>query len=228
MAPLAVIGATHFLHILRFDQMSETSLGDDKQSDSSQWNVLIESARNGGEEALGQIVKEFREYLLVVADREIGTQLQAKFDASDVVQTSLVEAMSSINKFKGSSEKEIRSWLTRIVLNNLQDEARRYTKTRARAVDRENATSGILELLRDDLKKTPSAVMSLQEQQRRIELLIQRLPEQQQIVLEHRHEDELSYKEIAERMNISEAAARKIWSRATTQLRQWLQEESLE
>ena len=201
--------------------------GDGGSESSSQWETLIEAARKGCDDALSRIVKEFREYLLLVADREIGTQLQAKFDAADVVQTSLVEAMSSIDQFKGSSEKEIRSWLTKIVLNNLHDEARRYTKTHARAVDRESNSSNILEFLRDDIRKTPSALLTTKEQESRLKSLIKKLPQQQQDVLAYRHEQELSYQEIAERLDITEAAARKIWSRATIQLRAWLKEDNI-
>ena len=208
--------------------MSGISPGGDGESDSSsRWKLLIEAARNGSEDALSRIVDEFREYLLVVADREIGTQLQAKFDAADVVQTSLVDAMNSIDQFRGSSEQEMRSWLTKIVLNNLQDEARRYTKTQARAVDRENTSGSILEVLLDDLSKTPSALLSTQEQVSRLKLLIEKLPQQQQVVLDYRHQHEMSYPQIAERLGIEEATARKIWSRATIQLRKWLQEDSL-
>ena len=159
-------------------------MGRDGESDgSSQWKILIEAARNGCDDALGLIVNKFRDDLLAVADREISTQLQAKFDAADVVQTSLVDAMNSIDQFNGSSEQEIRAWLTKIVLNNLRDEARRYTKTHARAVDRENNSSSILEVLLDDLSKTPSAMMSIQEQISHLKLLIEKLPQQQQLVL---------------------------------------------
>ena len=201
--------------------------GEAETGGSSEWKSLIEAAQNGSDDALSRIISEFREYLLSVADREISTQLQAKFDAADVVQTSLVEAMSSIDQFKGSSEKGIRSWLTKIVLNNLKDEARRYTKTHARAVDRENSSSSIFKILRDDIAKTPSAMLSTQEQDSRLQRLIEKLPQQQQVVLAYRHKHEMSYQEIAERLDITDAAARKIWSRATGQLRKWLQEDSM-
>lgn len=197
--------------------------------DSSQhWAALIESARNGCDEALAHIINQFREYLLLVADREIGMQVQAKFDASDVVQISLVEAMSAIDQFKGSSEDEIRGWLTSIVMHNLQDESRRYTKTIARSVDRENAASGILDTVEDGLGETPSAVISNSEQDQRLRLLIEQLPTQQQNVLECRHKFGMSYTRIAAKLQISEEVARKSWSRATAQLRQWLKEEDSE
>jgi len=159
-------------------------------------------------------------------DGEIGTKLQAKFDAADVVQTSLVEAMSSIERFRGSSEQEIRTWLTKIVLSNLQDEARRYTKARSRAVDREHSSSSIFRVLSDELNESPSALMSLQEQDAHLKCLIEKLPQQQQLVLAFR-QDELSYSQIAGRLDITEAAARKLWSRATIQLREWIKEDSV-
>ena len=219
--PKAIEIAVRFSHFVNRDS-SMSLRGDGGSESSSQWETLIEAARKGCDDALSRIVKEFREYLLLVADREIGTQLQAKFDAADVVQTSLVDAMSSIDQFKGSSEKEIRSWLTKIVLNNLQDEARRYTKTSARAVDREKNSSSIINVLRDDLIESPSTSLSTQEQDSRLKMLIEKLPQQQQGVLACRHQHELSYQQIAERLGITEATARKICSRARIQLREWL------
>lgn len=209
--------------------MKSSVEGADQDDDSSQWRILIEEARSASAssvDALGRLVNKFRDHLLAVADREIGTQLQAKFDASDVVQISLVEAMGSIDQFRGSSKDEFRSWLTKIVLHNLQDEARRYTKTHSRSIARENTSAGILEALRDDLHRTPASILSAHEQELQLKTLIKRLPEQQQLILDCRHQLEMSYQEIAEKLDITEAAARKLWSRATIQLREWLNEES--
>ena len=94
-------------------------------------------------------------------------------------------------------------------------------------MDREKNSSSIINVLRDDLIESPSTSLSTQEQDSRLKMLIEKLPQQQQDVLAYRHQHELSYQQIAERLGITEAAARKIWSRATIQLREWLKEDSM-
>ena len=183
------------------------------------WASLIERARFGCDEALGEILKSVRSYLVVVANANLGGRVQAKFDASDVVQYSMIEASKSIDQFRGSSEHEFRSWIKRIVLNNLADEAKRYTDTESRNVN--------IEVSEDYLKSssshidsdTPSWHLQRKEFDFRLAEAVAQLPDRQRFVIEARHRRCLDYQEIADQLEISETAARKIWSRASQQLR---------
>jgi len=105
-------------------------------SQSSAWSSLVESARQGDDEAFGHICDRMGEYLLLTT-RRFGNGLPAKFGASDIVQQTLMEARRDIASFQGDSEKDLQVWLVQLVRNNLIDTARRYRDTEKRDVARE-------------------------------------------------------------------------------------------
>jgi RNA polymerase sigma-70 factor (ECF subfamily) len=53
--------------------------------------LLAEAVSDGGEQ-LGQLLELYRNYLRLLARVEIGRRLQAKVDASDLVQETMLEA----------------------------------------------------------------------------------------------------------------------------------------
>ncbi|MEZ6134265.1 MAG: hypothetical protein R3C53_05070 [Pirellulaceae bacterium] len=66
---------------------------------------LIRQARNGDQAAMGQLVETYRNYLLLIANRNLGADLQAKVGASDVVQQSMLNAQQHIDQFVGEDEQ---------------------------------------------------------------------------------------------------------------------------
>ena len=53
---------------------------------------LLAEARTGSRQALGQILESCRNYLLLIAGKELTSDLQAKGGASDLVQETFLEA----------------------------------------------------------------------------------------------------------------------------------------
>ena len=98
---------------------------------AAQW---LPAARQGSREALGQALQACRNYLLLVASKELDPELQAKGGASDLVQQTFLEAQCDFARFQGSSEDELLAWLRRLLLHNLGDFTRRYRDTSKRAV----------------------------------------------------------------------------------------------
>ena len=186
------------------------------------WTVLIQSAKTGCDQALVQLVNHFESYLMLVATDRIGSPIQAKFGASDIVQMSLMEARESISQFEGTSEGEMRGWLKRIVINNLLDQTKQYTDTRKRSLDRERSLASVG--VPASKQETPSVLIRRRETDSELKKLVDELPERQKRVVEARHRFGLSYVEIAQQLEISEANARKLWSRAARQLREGLGE----
>ena len=186
------------------------------------WSALIDAARGGCDEALGQIVSRLRSYLLLIAERGLGNSVQAKFGASDVIQHSMLDARKSIVNFHGNSEAELRHWLKKIVIHNLTDQARQYTNTQSRDVARE------VEILDSQVAQnasagdTPSHYVRRNEEDEELLRAVARLPHRQRQVVEARHRDSQTYEQIAAQLQISEVAARRLWSRAVAQLREWL------
>src|SRR4051812_26104880 len=97
----------------------------------------LELARSGSREALGQVLDICRGYLILVAQRQLAPELQAKGGASDLVQDTFMEAQRDFAQFQGKSEEELLAWLRTLLLHNVGNFARRYRNTTMRAIDRE-------------------------------------------------------------------------------------------
>ena len=195
----------------------------DSNEDPLDWPALIEAARRGCDDALGQIVSRLRSYLLLVAEQGLGNSVRAKFSASDVFQFSMLEAQQSIESFHGNSEAELRHWLKKIVIHNLTDQARRFTDTQSRDVNREVGIIDSQIAFHSPKSETPSRHIRRKEEDEELLRAVARLPPMQRQVLEARHRDGQTYEQIAKTLQISEVSARRQWSQAVAQLRQWLE-----
>jgi RNA polymerase sigma-70 factor, ECF subfamily len=177
------------------------------------------AARAGSSEALGKALEACRGYLLQIASRELGPDLQCKCGASDLVQQTFLEAKRDFSGFHGATDREWRAWLRRLLLNNLANVVRDFRETAKRAVGREVAlTDGEdrqagVPRPADNLP-SPSAAAMAQEQAAAVRQALERLPEAYRQVLRLRHEDDLTFEEIGRRMDRSADAARKLWARA--------------
>ncbi len=186
---------------------------------STDWNTLIKRARAGCDAALGEILESVRSYLILIAESGLGSRVRSKFGASDIVQHSMLEVQQSIGEFRGGSEGEFRLWLKRIVINNLTDEARRYTHTYSRCVGLEVSAGRLASQTCHSHLETPSWHLLRKELDLQLAQAVSQLPNRQRYVIEARHRHGFDYAQIASQLEISEAGARKLWSRAAEQLR---------
>lgn len=179
----------------------------------------IGAARGGSGEALGTLLAACRDYLLLVANRELEASLRAKISPSDVVQETFVEAQQNFGGFVGQSEQELLAWLRRILVNNLSAARRKYLGTQCRNIN--------LEISLDDSKadvgaaaalvaklSTPSKHALLTEQLRSVAQVLATLPADYQQVLTLRYWERLSVTQIAGRMGRTPDAVQKLWFRA--------------
>jgi RNA polymerase sigma-70 factor (ECF subfamily) len=79
---------------------------------------------NGGDLAL----ERFRGYLAAIARLQVAARpwLGAKFDASDLVQQTLLKAHASHDQFRGQSPAEMAGWLRQILNRTLANELRAF------------------------------------------------------------------------------------------------------
>lgn len=205
---------------------SEVAVGD---VDFIAVTPMFQAARAGSSEALGRLLEEYQNYLLLVAQREIGDDLRAKAGASDVVQETFLEAQRDFHRFEGATPAEFRGWLRRLLLNNMANVARRYTGTGKRdprrevMLNRDDSASG-MQLTGGD--PTPSRILVAQEEQRELLDAINRLPGHYRDAILFRHRDGMSYAEIGEKLGRTPEAVRKLWARAVELLQELLESDA--
>jgi len=184
---------------------------------------LLAAARAGSPEALGQVLETFRAYLLLVADRELDPEVRAKGGASDLVQDTFLEAQRDFERFQGTSAEELRAWLRRVLLNNVANFTRQFRQRAKRDVKREvslEAGGSSHErgagLAADTL--SPSDEALAQEQAQALARAMERLPPDYRQVLALRHEEQLTFEQIGQKMERTANAARMLWLRAVERL----------
>ncbi len=107
---------------------------------STSLSQLLNQARNGDNAARDRLFATCRNYLAVVARAEVGSWLQAKVDASDLVQQTMLDAHRGLASFRGTTEGEWLGWLRQILSHNAADFVRHYGQTEKRQVGRRSAS----------------------------------------------------------------------------------------
>jgi RNA polymerase sigma-70 factor (ECF subfamily) len=190
--------------------------------DASQY---LAAARAGSREALGQALEICRGYLLRVANEGLDADLRAKAGASDLVQETFLEAQRDFAQFHGKSVEELRAWLRRLLLNNVANFTRQYRQRAKREIGREVALDAGgsshergAGLAADML--SPSGQAVAQEQAEALARAVEKLPADYRQVLRLRHEEQLTFEEIGQRMQRTANAARMLWLRAVERLQE--------
>jgi RNA polymerase sigma-70 factor (ECF subfamily) len=199
--------------------------------DESDIKRLLCEARAGSTEAMGRLLEAVRPYLLLVAGKEMDSGLQSKGGASDLVQESCLEVQRDLPDFHGATPAELMAWLRQVVRNNAKNFARAFRETEKRDAGRELSIdeSGRGKALRGKLLSqdpAPDGKAAEEEQRRRLLAAIDGLPDHYRKVIQLRHMDRASFKEIGENLGATAEAARKIWFRAVDRLRKQMQETS--
>lgn len=189
-------------------QPSETTFSD--------FHNLLQRAQNGDNDALSKLMEQYRDYLLLLANQRMPSELRSKFGASDIVQQSMLAIHQQLPQFRGTSEAEFKGWVRAIVQNHLLNTKRSYKATQRRQTDQEvrlaASDNGHSDLRDPD--RTPQAAALLKELASELELALGQLSEPHQQVLRLRNWREMSFGEIGQQMSCSADAARKLWFRA--------------
>jgi RNA polymerase sigma-70 factor (ECF subfamily) len=191
--------------------------------------TLIDRARTGNEVAVGQLLKNYSDYLNLLARVQIGRRLQGKVDPGDLIQETFLEAHRQIRQFRGHTEAELLAWLRRILAGQIALTLRRYLGTKGRDVKLERELAGQLDHSSQAMDggfvathSTPSQHASRREQAVLLAEALAKLPEDYREVIVLRHLESLSFPEVAARMSRSEDSVQKLWVRALASLRRSL------
>lgn len=152
----------------------------------------------------------YRPFLKTIAAAELPDYLKTREDDSDLVQETLLKATRLSDQFRGSSEKELESWLRETLLNQIKD-CIRFHGRQQRNVDLEIAVP-----FNSFSAEDPSAseLVCKAEAKELTQKALKELPEEYRKVLLLRQQMDLTFVEIAEQMQRSPDAVRMLWGRA--------------
>ena len=181
---------------------------------------LLTAARGGDDDALGELIENFRPMLRADAMRTL-TEVQGRVDASDIVQVTWWSAFRGFPRFEGDVDAFV-GWLRNIHDRNLRD-AVRDQHAGKRAIRLEAAPSAVLPMAPAKIT-SPSQKLVRIEEQENMEACLALLPAAQKEALRLRYYDGLSIAVIVECMGRSETAVAGLLKRGLSGLRDMLRE----
>lgn len=174
---------------------------------------LVDLARRGGRDAFSELIRRNygRSFKLAISI------LRNRDDAEDEVQNACGKAFQHIGQF--NRDARFSTWMARIVVNQCLMRLRRGRRATFLYIDdaQIGEDRGTFELM--DEGRTPEALLGAKELGAVLEREIRRIPPLLRNVLMLRDMRELPMAEVAERLGISEAAARSRLLRARAELR---------
>jgi RNA polymerase sigma-70 factor (ECF subfamily) len=196
------------------------------ETNASSPEQLLVQARAGDPLALGELLELYRRYLSLLARLQIGRRLQGKVDAADLVQETFLQAHRNWGRFRGTTEKELLSWLRRILAARIADLIRHYLGSQRRDVRLERELNAELEQSSHDLnggllakQDSPSKQVAQREQGVLLANALALLPEDYREVLILRHLEGLTFPDVALRMDRTLDSVKSLWTRALERLR---------
>ena len=181
---------------------------------------LVAQLQAGSEAAFRTLVERYQDRIY----RTVVSLLRSPEEAEDVAQEVFVEVYQTIGRFRG--EAALSTWLYRLATSRALK-----NRQKARAKKRFAYFTSLLGFDNDVLHEVPDHAhpLALLEGQQQLRLLldhIARLPDQQQVAFTLRHEQELSYEEIAAVLDTTLSAVESLLFRARQTLRKHLQSHS--
>ncbi|QNE38372.1 sigma-70 family RNA polymerase sigma factor [Hymenobacter sp. NBH84] len=178
---------------------------------------LIAHLQQGSEAAFRTLVERYQHRIY----RTVLALLRSPEEAEDVAQEVFVEVYQTIGRFRG--EAALTTWLYRLATSRALKQQRR-----ARARKRFAYLTSLLGFDNRVLYEPadndhPQAQLEGRQQVELLRVHIARLPDQQQVAFTLRHEQELSYEEIAAVLSTTVSAVESLLFRARKTLRHHLQ-----
>jgi RNA polymerase sigma-70 factor (ECF subfamily) len=197
---------------------------------------LLDRIGQGDRTARDRLLGRHRQRLRNLIALHLDPRVAARIDPSDVVQESLADADRRLADYLRIRPLPFYPWLRRLALQRLTDLHRLHLRSKKRSVRREEAR---LPLLSDDSIQqlagrlmargsSPSAGLQHRDLQELLRAALFRLAERDREVLILRHLEQLSVKEIAAVLGITEGAVKVRHVRALERLRQVLDEDEEE
>jgi RNA polymerase sigma-70 factor (ECF subfamily) len=197
-------------------------------SESAATDRLLERARAGDQAALNELFAQYRGRLRRMVELRLDRRLQARLDASDILQEAYVEAVKRLDEYLRAPAYPLFLWLRLLVGERLLKLHRHHLGTQMRDAGLEvsiyrgalpAASSAALaaQLLGKQTSPTQAAVRA--ERMVRVQEALDALDPVDREVLSLRHFEQMTLAETALSLGIEEPAAAKRYIRALKRLK---------
>lgn len=186
---------------------------------------LIAASRAGDGEAKAKLLGCYREYLRLLAHMHVKPLLKSKFDESDIVQETCLQAIERFEQFRGDNEKQFAAWLRQILANKGAWMARKYrTDKRDARLEKnlhQNIDQSSIDLgafIPDQYSSPSKAAMGRERTVLLAEAISQLRGEQREVLIMHGLQG-MSVGDVAKSLGRTEASTWKLWARGLQSLR---------
>lgn len=193
---------------------------------------LVIRARDGDHGAVGDLYRLYEKRLKGAVRKQLGNKLRSRMETMDLVQSVWKDALSDIKGFEYKGADSFFKWMLSCIIRKIQDKGRYYAAKKRdleKEVGMENrgaASNGFSPP--KSMDPTPSQAAITDEHTERLMGFLDKLPDNQRQALVLRMKDELEFEQIAEIMDKSEEAVRKLYSRAIKNIGKYMLHEKKE
>ncbi len=196
--------------------------------DKTQW--LLERAQNGDNAAFEELFQRHRAKLRRTIALRMDRRVSARVDASDVLQETYLEAFKRLPRYLQQQGMPFYLWLCWIAREKVLALHRRHLGADKRAVTHEapvlpaDSSATFVSVVIAGHETSPSQALAKAELGERLRLALGQLDDDERDLILWRHFEQLSARDMAQLLQISEAAASKRYIRAVERLRSILLE----
>ena len=195
---------------------------------------LVARLRAGQPAALAEYLQQQRAHLLNYIEKNLGPGLRRKVDPEDLFQEVSVDCLRALAAVDFADHDPF-GWLCEMAQRRIVDAHRHFFGTQKRDAGREvplggggdTQQAGLIDLLVASIT-SPSAAFSRDQREFRVQEAVRSLPQKNQAALSLRYVENLPTKEIAARLEMSDAAVRVLLTRTIKKLQELLGTEHTE
>jgi RNA polymerase sigma-70 factor (ECF subfamily) len=190
----------------------------------------LAGVRRGDAEALAALLDHYRPRLRQMVRLRMDRRLAGRVDPSDVIQEVYLDAKRQVQAYLQEPKVDFYVWLRGLVGQRLSNVRRQHLGAKCRTAWREvslPAESSLMlaqQLLAGGT--SPSRALLKKELRRRVQQAIERLPPGDREVILMRHFEEMSNREVAQAIGLSESGATMRYGRALFRLKEILMSDS--
>ncbi len=208
-----------------FGNMISIEGGTSLRSNPDETQKLLERAQLGDQTAFELLFQRHRPKLRRAIAMRMDRRVAARVDASDVLQDTYLEAFKRLPKYLQRPEMPFYLWLCWIAREKVLALHRRHLGADKRAVTHEapllpaDSSATFVSVVIAGREPSPSQALAKAELAERLRLALGQLDHDERDLILWRHFEQLSARDMAQLLQISEAAASKRYIRAVERLR---------